>query len=365
MTDKAVSAVLDRGAPMWSVPLTEAEAQELLDRLDAVHIHPRKDRRVDRRYRYRTLARVHLESPDGQVEDRFTVPTRNLSVHGLSFLLGRFCHLNTRCTIQLPIRDGGWSSLPAQTRFSRYLEAGVHEVAVQFDRAIDPAMYSASAGGGRILFVEDDPATVRLAEFHLKDANAVIDHVQNGAEGIRKATAENYDVVFMDLDLPGIDGFQAVESLRALGYAGPIVAATGLTDDEHHRQSLEAGCDLFLPKPYGAQELLLILHTLQAEPLYSRYASSPAMQPLIDQFTKELPAALRELRRAMLQQDRARAMTGLRDLKLGLLGHGFDGLGGLAARLEEALVAGAMLTELAEELEPFLRACLRARSCPS
>jgi CheY-like chemotaxis protein/anti-sigma regulatory factor (Ser/Thr protein kinase) len=77
----------------------------------------------------------------------------------------------------------------------------------------------------------------------------------NGVEGFELASANEYDVVFMDCRMPIMDGFEATEKLRAKGYTKSIVALTAGTTLEERERCIECGMDDILSKPYTANDL--------------------------------------------------------------------------------------------------------------
>jgi CheY-like chemotaxis protein len=77
----------------------------------------------------------------------------------------------------------------------------------------------------------------------------------NGVEGFELASANEYDVVFMDCRMPIMDGFEATKKLRAKGYTKSIVALTAGTTLEERERCIECGMDDILSKPYTANDL--------------------------------------------------------------------------------------------------------------
>jgi CheY-like chemotaxis protein len=114
---------------------------------------------------------------------------------------------------------------------------------------------------GRILLVEDVPATQRLYALYLQRAGASVDVASNGAEGAERALAalhagRAYDVVLMDMQMPVLDGYSATRQLRTAGYAGPIVAVTAHALAGDRDRCIEAGCDDYLAKPVERERLV-------------------------------------------------------------------------------------------------------------
>jgi signal transduction histidine kinase len=110
----------------------------------------------------------------------------------------------------------------------------------------------------RILHIEDDPANRLLVRKLLQNAGHDVVEASDGLEGVRAACAERPDLVLVDLNIPGLDGFEVTLRLRGEPtLAGvPIVAITAEGDRE---TSLAVGCDGFLQKPIDARTFHLVI----------------------------------------------------------------------------------------------------------
>jgi len=108
----------------------------------------------------------------------------------------------------------------------------------------------------RILIVEDEP---RIASFVAKGLRAdghVATVVGDGRAGLDEAMSGNHDLVILDIGLPGMDGFEVLEHLRAQGSAVPVIVLTARDSVTDTVSALEGGADDYMPKPFRFAELL-------------------------------------------------------------------------------------------------------------
>jgi signal transduction histidine kinase/CheY-like chemotaxis protein len=115
--------------------------------------------------------------------------------------------------------------------------------------ATDERAAAQAAPGARVLLAEDNPINALLARSLLEREGCVVDRVSNGEEALEAAISVAYDLILMDLRMPGLDGRQTTEALRERGCRAPIVALTADAFEEDRRACLDAGMDDFLTKP--------------------------------------------------------------------------------------------------------------------
>ncbi|HMN69486.1 MAG TPA: response regulator [Bdellovibrionales bacterium] len=121
-------------------------------------------------------------------------------------------------------------------------------------RAIMPPAATA-AKRGRVLIVDDAPDNRTLIYHYVNRMGFNADLADNGAEAVDKALNQYYDVVLMDVQMPGMDGFEAVKELRAKEYDRPIVALTAHTMKGDRERCLNEGFDEYLGKPIDRESL--------------------------------------------------------------------------------------------------------------
>ncbi len=113
----------------------------------------------------------------------------------------------------------------------------------------------------RLLLAEDNEVNVYLFNAMLATAGVQIDVASNGPTALQMAREGHYDLIFMDVQMPGMDGLSVTRELRRFELEHgrprtPVVALTAHAFASDLRRSLEAGCDLHLPKPFSRAQLL-------------------------------------------------------------------------------------------------------------
>jgi len=114
----------------------------------------------------------------------------------------------------------------------------------------------------KILIVEDEIKTGEYLEKGLREAGFSVDLVRNGSDGLHRATTEHYDLIILDVMLPGLSGWQVVEGMRQSGHDLPVLFLTARDDVEERVKGLELGADDYLVKPFAFAELLARVRTL-------------------------------------------------------------------------------------------------------
>ncbi len=108
----------------------------------------------------------------------------------------------------------------------------------------------------RLLVVEDEVKLAQYLHKGLSESGHVVDVARDGIDGRRLATGGEYDLVLLDLMLPGVDGFGVLAALRAQGRYTPVLMLTARDKVEDRVRGLEQGADDYLVKPFAFSELL-------------------------------------------------------------------------------------------------------------
>lgn len=312
-------------------------------------------------YPHKTLV-VRIQQPGDDSRHEHVVEPRTLSELGMSFLYGGFVHSDSRCWLTLITLHGCWHDVDAVVVACHYLSHNRHEVHVRFDQTIEPSEYSRDALHYRVLLVDDDPCVVRIAKVLLQKLHAHVDHAEDGEVAIEKAMANSYDLILMDVEMPRTDGLSATKELRRRGYSGRIVAVTALTQPEDRDRCIDAGCDTYIPKPYGPESVARALELVFQEPIFSTLTDDRSMTDLIRAFVSEMPPRVRNLEKALIKEDDKTMMSLVRNLKAEGTSYGFEVLTDQAAKIETALIKGASVHNVHKDIEDLLKLCLKVRA---
>ena len=108
----------------------------------------------------------------------------------------------------------------------------------------------------RILVIEDNKDLAHLLEIHLRDLSYEVDLAFDGDKGIAMAEAGNYDLIILDLMLPGLDGLEICRRLRTRPPYTPILMLTAKSSELDRVLGLEMGADDYVTKPFSIRELM-------------------------------------------------------------------------------------------------------------
>ena len=109
----------------------------------------------------------------------------------------------------------------------------------------------------KVLLVEDNERVARFVARGLRESGHVVDHADNGRDGMSLAAQGPYDTIIMDRMLPGqIDGIAVIEAIRKSGSQTPILILSAMSDVDERIRGLRSGGDDYLTKPFAFGELL-------------------------------------------------------------------------------------------------------------
>lgn len=114
----------------------------------------------------------------------------------------------------------------------------------------------------KLLLIEDDKESAKYLLKGLREQNYVVDHCDNGKDGLFMAVSEKYDAMIIDRMVPEVDGVTIIQTLRASGNQTPMIILTALDKVEERVKGLKSGADDYLAKPYSFTELLARLEAI-------------------------------------------------------------------------------------------------------
>lgn len=197
----------------------------------------------------------------------------------------------------------------------RIATGDLHEAALTYsqnelpDEPLQAEVMEAPNLSGHVLLVEDCGDNQALASYLIRLTGAELTVVENGIEAVAAALARPFDLIFMDLQMPLMDGYEATRELRKHGYPGPIVALTASILQTHSSKSFSAGCDEILGKPYRRADLFSLLekYLRRGAPKRRRRASEEADYADLEEverlFRNNLPIKVQAIEEALLAQD--------------------------------------------------------------
>ena len=143
----------------------------------------------------------------------------------------------------------------------------------------------------KILVIEDDPTVGEFVRRGLEEQRWQVDLVADGREGEGMAVSQPYDLVVLDMRLPGKHGLDILRTLRARGFERPVLVLTAQDAVDAKVETLRAGADDYVTKPFAFEELLARIEALSRRP---RALVSPVLQVAdleLDQGTREVKRA--------------------------------------------------------------------------
>jgi two-component system copper resistance phosphate regulon response regulator CusR len=127
----------------------------------------------------------------------------------------------------------------------------------------------------KILVIEDDPTVGEFVRRGFEEQRWQADLVANGAEGERMALSQPYDMIILDMRLPGRNGLDVLRNLRSKGFERPVLVLTAQDAVDAKVETLRAGADDYVTKPFAFEELLARVEALSRRP---RALASPLLK---------------------------------------------------------------------------------------
>lgn len=107
----------------------------------------------------------------------------------------------------------------------------------------------------KVLVVEDDPAYQRILEIYIHRAGGNCDCLFDGVQALKKVFEYDYDLLFFDINIPGLDGIMLAKLLRERGCETPLIAITALKLESLERNAMEVGFNEYFQKPISEDNI--------------------------------------------------------------------------------------------------------------
>lgn len=132
----------------------------------------------------------------------------------------------------------------------------------------------------KILLIEDEKNLAMFIEKGLKQAGYAVETCDNGSIGLKMAASECFDLILLDLMLPGIDGFDLLKNLKSFGIKTPAIIISALSNTGHIVKGLDLGAVDYIKKPFEWDELLARIRVMQKKSL-NNYSEKISIEDLI------------------------------------------------------------------------------------
>ena len=240
---------------------------------------------------------------------------------------------------------------------------------------------------GRVLLADDVAVNRKLIATFLTKCGALVEAAENGRIAVEKAMSaleagKPFDVIFMDMQMPELDGYGASTELRRNGYGGPIVALTASALLSDREKCIAAGCDDYLAKPVDRRRLIRLTARYLPErgkcteggaaapprsaggegttPVARELAADPEMGGILREALEWLPGQVASIREAAGKLD-FETLGQLAHAIKGVAGScGFESIMNAAVKLERDAKAKADPADLARSVAEMAAASKRA-----
>lgn len=176
-----------------------------------------------------------------------------------------------------------------------------------------PVPQTTPSVSGKLLIAEDNPDIQALVKMLINKIGADMTLVENGKKAVEKALTEDFDLIFLDIQMPVMDGFEALKQLRENNYKKPVFAMTANTMKKDQNKCFAAGFDGFISKPIDKNDLYsVIIDYLKAaeesttQPTFITsdiLLNEPQIIDLVDAFLDRIPEIMGVINQAYTEKD--------------------------------------------------------------
>ncbi len=139
-----------------------------------------------------------------------------------------------------------------------------------------------------VLFVEDEIKIASFVQAGLKEQGFVVDYCDNGDDGYFQAVHNHYDVILLDIMVPGKDGLAILKQLRRSGQNVPVILLTARNELDDRLQGLNLGADDYIAKPFFVEELVARIHAVVRRSVGDRQNLLSVGSLKLDRITREV-----------------------------------------------------------------------------
>ncbi len=143
----------------------------------------------------------------------------------------------------------------------------------------------------RVLVIEDDPTVGTFVKRGLEEQSWQVDLVTSGDEGQQQAEAGSYDVIVLDMRLPGKSGMEVLRDLRGRGFEKPVLVLTAQDAVDAKVDALRAGADDYVTKPFALEELLARVEAIARRPAALALPELRVADLVLDRATRKVTRA--------------------------------------------------------------------------
>lgn len=173
-------------------------------------------------------------------------------------------------------------------------------------------MSKSNIGTGKVLVVDDDPGIQAVLRGILENAGNKVEVASDARKAFEVCHRSMPDVIMLDLSMPGIDGYQLCQMLRAQFPSVPIIIVTGSQDEETCARTITKGATDFLSKPINPGVVLIrVKNALQLQYLHTQLESQGAHQSQVEHELERVSGQLHEWEKTTGEAEKRRALEGL------------------------------------------------------
>ena len=228
-----------------------------------------------------------------------------------------------------------------------------------------------SSPSAYVLTVDDIPENNILISAVLKKTGYKVISCESGEEAVSLSESEKFDIILMDIQMPGMNGLEATKAIRSGGLNSktPIIAITACADRKSKRVCLETGCDDFIFKPAKSELLLKKINRFvrqkkhletaaSGDSIISSLSENPDYYKMIDVFVKDLPEQIEQMRDALEQNnlnELSHCIHSLKELS------GFAGFPIYSEKADdiERMLHDDQIEKVSAQLDELAKLCLR------